>query len=173
MMLGRKIHTVEPLVPAAHISSGKETDTEKWNRHKSLYTDHILAEMNQAGGKPLHVHSELHKLIPFIWNKEELWQQSKYITVPIYKTGNKTKCQIRQGMLLLSTKYKLLSNILLSRLSPKIYEIIWDYYFGFWCNTPNTGTIGQHISNLYNSRNPYLRGKYCATFSLNVVYLWK
>jgi hypothetical protein len=96
MMLGRQIHTAEPLVPAL-FSSGKETATEKWNRHKSLYTDHILAEMIQAGGKPLHVYSEIHKLIPFIWNEEELWQQSKYITVPIYKTGNKTECQIHQG----------------------------------------------------------------------------
>lgn len=127
MMLGRQIHIVEPLVLAALISSGKETATEKWNRHKSLYTDHILAEMIQAGGKPLHVHSEIHKLIPFIWNKEELWQRSKYITVPIYKTGHKTKRQIHQGMLLLSTKYKLLINMLLSWLRPQIYEITWDY----------------------------------------------
>jgi hypothetical protein len=87
--------------------------------------------MIQAGGKLLHVHSEIHNQILFIWNNDELSHQPKYITVPIYKTGNKTECQIHQGMLLLTTKYKLLINILLSWLRPQIYEIMRDYCCGF------------------------------------------
>jgi hypothetical protein len=114
-MLGRQIHIAEPLVPA-RISFGEEIAIVKWNRYKSLGIDHILAEMIQADSKTLHLHSEIHKLIHFIWNKEELWQQPKYIIVPIYKTGNKTDCWIHQGMLLLSTAYKLLS-----RLIPQFY----------------------------------------------------
>ena len=55
-------------------------------------------------------HYEIKKIIS-IWNKEELpeeWKES--ITVPIYT--NKTECSN------FTTTYKLLSNILLSRLTP-------------------------------------------------------
>jgi hypothetical protein len=49
------------------------------------------AELIQAWGGTLH--SEIHKLIKLIWNKEELthqWKES--IVVPIYKKGDKTEC---------------------------------------------------------------------------------
>jgi len=61
---------------------------------------------------------EIHKLIIFIWNKKELpeeWTES--IVVPIYKKGDKTDCSNYRGISLLSTTYKILSNILLSRLT--------------------------------------------------------
>ena len=57
----------------------------------------------------------IHKLIIYIWNKEELpeeWKES--IIVPIYKKGDKTDFNNYRGILLLSTTYKMLSNILLS-----------------------------------------------------------
>jgi hypothetical protein len=65
--------------------------------------------------------SVIHKLITSIWNKEELpeqWKES--IIVPIHKTGDKTDCNNYRKISLLSTSYKILSNILLSRLSPYI-----------------------------------------------------
>jgi len=68
---------------------------------------------------------EIHKLIISIWNKEELlegWKKS--IIVPIYKKGDKTDCSNYRGILLLPTTYKILSNILLSRLTPYTEEII-------------------------------------------------
>jgi hypothetical protein len=61
----------------------------KLKRHKSLGSDHIPAKLIKAGVETLH--SERHKLIPSILNKEELPQQWKEsIIVPIYKKGDKT-----------------------------------------------------------------------------------
>jgi hypothetical protein len=67
----------------------------------------------------------IHKLITSIWDKEELpdqWKES--IIVPIHKKGDKTDCNKYREISLLSTSYKNLSNILLSRLSPYTDEII-------------------------------------------------
>jgi hypothetical protein len=70
-----------------------------------------------------------------IWNKEELphqWKES--IVLPIHKKGDKTECSNYQGISLLPTSYKILSNILLSRLIPYADEIIGDHQCGFRCN---------------------------------------
>jgi hypothetical protein len=85
-------------------------------KYKSPGSDKIPAELIQAGGKMLL--SAIHKLINYIWNKEELpdqWKES--IIVPIHKKGDKTDCNNYCGISLL-TAYKILSNILLTRLSP-------------------------------------------------------
>jgi hypothetical protein len=58
-------------------------------RYKAPGSDQIPAELIQAGGKTLH--SEMHKLIMLIWNKEELphqWKES--IVVPSHKKGDLT-----------------------------------------------------------------------------------
>jgi len=71
---------------------------------------------------------EIHTLIISIWNKEELpeeWKES--IIVPIYKKGHKTDCSYYRSISLLPTMYKILSNILLSRLTPHAVEIIGDH----------------------------------------------
>jgi hypothetical protein len=76
--------------------------------------------------------NQLHKLICSAWNKEELPQQWKqFIIVPIYKKGDKTDCNNYRGISLLSTTYKILSNILLARLTPYVNEIIGDHQCGF------------------------------------------
>jgi hypothetical protein len=57
----------------------------------------------------------------FIWNEEELPDQGKEsIIVPIHKMGDKTDCNNYRETSLLSTSYKILSNILLSWLNPYI-----------------------------------------------------
>jgi hypothetical protein len=73
--------------------------------------------MLKAGGRKIRC--AIHKLIVAIWNKGELpeeWKES--IIVPIHKKGDKTDCNNYRGISLLATTYKLLSNILLSRLIP-------------------------------------------------------
>jgi hypothetical protein len=100
----------------------------------------IPAELIQAGGETLH--SEIHKLIMLIWNKEELphqWKES--IVVTIHKKGDKTDCSNYRGISLLSTSYKVLSNILLSRLIPCADDIIGDHQCGFRCNRSTTDQI--------------------------------
>jgi hypothetical protein len=84
-------------------------------------TDQIPAELIEAGGVILH--SKIYKPINSIWNKEKLSDQWKEcIIVPIHKKGDKTHCSIYSGISLLTTAYKILSNI---------DEIIGDYQCGF------------------------------------------
>jgi hypothetical protein len=110
-----EVHTAEPLL---HGPSRLEVENAiaKLKKYKSPGSDEIPAELIQAGGEILL--SATHKLINSVWNKEELpdqWKES--IIVPVHKKGDKTDCNNYSGISLLSTSYKLLSNILLSSLS--------------------------------------------------------
>jgi hypothetical protein len=112
-----EVHTNEPLAPGTSHPEA-EIAIAKLKRYKSPGSDEILAELIQAGGETLL--SMVHKLINSVWNKEELLDQWKESTiVPVYKTDDKTDCSNYRGISLLSSSYKILSNIL-SRLSPYI-----------------------------------------------------
>jgi hypothetical protein len=112
----------------------------KLKRYKSPGVDQIPAELIKAGGSKIC--SEIHKLIISIWNKEELPDQwKKSIIVPVYKKGDKTDCSNYRGISLLSTTYKILSNILLSRLTRYAEEIIGDLQCGFRRNRSTTDHI--------------------------------
>ena len=90
---------------------------EKLKSHKAPGIDQIQAELIKAGGRKILY--EIHKIIISIWNNEDLPEEWKeLIIVPIYKKGDKTDCSNYRGILLLPTTYKILSNILLSRLTP-------------------------------------------------------
>jgi mannosyltransferase OCH1-like enzyme len=61
-----------------------EMATEKLKGCKSPGSDQIPAKSIKVGGRTIH--SEIHKLITYVWNKEELpeeWKES--IIVPIYE----------------------------------------------------------------------------------------
>jgi sorting nexin-29 len=60
--------------------------------------------------------------------------------VPIHKKGDKTNCSNFRGISLLSTSYKILSNILLARLTPYVDEIIRDHC-GVQCNRSTSDQI--------------------------------
>ena len=60
------------------------------------------------------------------------------IIVPIYKKGNKTDCSNYRGISHMPTTYKILSNILLSSLTPCAEEVIGDHQSGFRCNRSTT-----------------------------------
>jgi hypothetical protein len=90
-------------------------------------SDQISAGLIQAGSEILR--SEIHKLINSVWNNSELsdqWKES--IVVPVHKMVDETDCNNYHGILLLSNdlttllsnSYKILSIILLSRLSPYV-----------------------------------------------------
>jgi hypothetical protein len=88
------------------------------------------------------LHSEIHKLIKLIWIKEELpYQWKESFAVPVHKKGDKTDCSNYRGILLLSTSYKILSNILLVRLTPYADEIMGDHQCGFQRNRSTTDQI--------------------------------
>jgi hypothetical protein len=100
--------------------------------------DQIPAELIQAGGA---LHSEIHKLIKLIWNKEELPHQWKESIVTIHKKGDITDCSNYRGISLQSTSYKILFNILLPRLIPYADEIIGNHQCGFRRNRSTTDQI--------------------------------
>jgi len=142
-----EIHTAEPLVPEPSASE-IELAIEKPKSHKSPGIDQIPAELIKAECKTIRC--EIHKHIISIWNKEELpeeWKES--IIVPIYKKGDKTGCNNYRGISRLPTTYKILSNILLSRLTPYAEEIIGDHRSGF----QTTG----HLLIIYSAFIKYLR----------------
>jgi hypothetical protein len=122
------IHTAEPLIPEPSLVE-VEIAIGKLKNYKSLGTDQNSAELIKAGGETLY--SEILRLVCSIWYKEELPQQWKEsIIVPICKKGDKTNCNNYH----LSTAYKILSNILLARLTLYVNEIIGDHQCGVCCN---------------------------------------
>ena len=97
--------------------------TKKLKRHRSPDIDQIPAELIKAGGRTIH--SEIHKLINSIWNKEELPKEGKEsIIVLIYKKVDITDCSNYRGISLLSPTYKILYKILLSRLTPLLRKLL-------------------------------------------------
>jgi hypothetical protein len=124
-----EIRTAEPLLPEPS-DSEVEITIEKLKRHKSPGIVQIPAVLIKAGGRTIL--SEIHNLINYIWKKEELpeqWKES--IIVPIYRKGDKTDCSNYRGISLLSTKYKILSNTLLSMLTSYAEEIIGEHQCRF------------------------------------------
>jgi hypothetical protein len=63
------------------------------------------------------------------------------ITVTVCKKGDKTDCSNYRGISLLSTTYKILSNIQMSRLTPYAEEIIGDNKCGLRHNRSETDHI--------------------------------
>jgi len=121
-----EIHTTEPLVLEPSVSEF-ELAIDKLKSHKSPGIDQIPTELIKAGGRTICL-----ELITSIWKKEKLpeeWKDS--IIVPIQKKVDKTDCSNYSGISLLSTTYKILSNILLSRLIPYAKEIIGDHQCSF------------------------------------------
>ena len=124
-----EIQAAEPLVREPSVAEF-ELAIGKLKSHKTLGIDQIPAEQIKAGGRTICL--EIHKLITSIWKKEKLpeeWKES--IIIPIHKKRDKTDCSNYRGISLLSTTYKILSNILLSRLIPYAKEIIRGRQCGF------------------------------------------
>jgi hypothetical protein len=69
----------------------------------------------------------------------EDWKES--MVVPVYKKGDKTDCSNYRGISLLLTMHKILSKILLSRLTPYAEEIIRDHQCGFRRSRSTTAHI--------------------------------
>ena len=106
---------------------------EEIKRHKSS-TDKIPAELTKAGVRTIQSKSN--------FKKQELlkeWKES--IIVANYKKGDKTNCSNNRGMSRIRTTYKILSNILLSRLTPYAEEITGDHQCGFRSNSSTTDHI--------------------------------
>ncbi|PSN38555.1 hypothetical protein C0J52_14819 [Blattella germanica] len=107
-----------------------EIAIEKLKMYKASGIDGIPAELIKSGGEKLR--EKIHRLLSLIWKQETLpneWKES--VIIPIYKKGDKMDCNNYRGISLLSTSYKILKNILVSRLTPFIDEIIGDHQCAF------------------------------------------
>jgi hypothetical protein len=81
MMLGRHVHTAEPLMPEPRACE-VELAIEKLKSHKSQGTDQIPAVSIKAGGRTIWY--EIHKLINSIWRRNSLTggrSQSLYLFI--------------------------------------------------------------------------------------------
>jgi hypothetical protein len=99
-----------------------------------------------AGGNTLL--SEIQRLIKSVWNKNELKQQKDYISVRIYKRSAKADCSNYSGISLPMSTHKILSNILVSSLTPYIVIdqllITCSVLVRYWGR--NESPMGQSIS---------------------------
>ena len=105
---------------------------------------------------------------------------------PIYKKGDRADFSNYRSISLLPTTYKILSNILFSRLTPYAEEIIGDHQCGFRRNRSNTDHIFcirqilekkweyNEVVHQQTSRKLMipLGGRYCIIFSLSLLSLW-
>jgi hypothetical protein len=129
-----EIHTAEPSTDEVEIT------IRKLKRYKAQGSDHIPAELIQAGGG----NTAFWDAQTFYADLEQRriahqWKES--IVIPIHKRGDKTDCSNYRGISLLSASYKIVSNILLSRLIPYADEIVGDYQCGFWRKKSMTDQI--------------------------------
>ena len=91
--------------------------------------------MIKAGGR--RIHSEF----LFEIRRNCLRNGRSWSTVPIYKKGDKRDCSNYRGISLPSTTYKILSTILLARLTPYTKEITVDHQCDFLCNKSTSDHI--------------------------------
>jgi hypothetical protein len=133
------VSTAQPIVPGpSHLEI--VIAIAKLKLHNLPCSAQIPAELIQAEGELLL--SVIHKLLCSIWNKKELpdqWKESNI--VPFHKKANKTDCSNNRRISLLSASYKMLSNILLSKLSQYIDEVIENHQCGFRHNRSTTDQI--------------------------------
>jgi hypothetical protein len=94
----------------------------KLKRYKSPGSEQIPAELIQARGETW---SEIHKLINFISNNEySLISGRSLLFYQFTRKVIKVMCSNYREISILSTSNRILSNILLARLSPYIDEIV-------------------------------------------------
>jgi len=83
-----------------------------------------------------------------------------------YKKGDKTDCSNYSGISLLPTTYKILSNILRSRLTAYAEEIVGVHQFGLWCNR---STALKFFICPTNAHNSYKIVKLLKSFKIIIV----
>lgn len=102
----------------------------KLKNNKAPGESNVVAELFKNSGESLK--NEIWKIINLIWEKEilpEEWNLS--ILCPVFKKGDVLDTKNYRGISLLDTCYKVLSIILLERITPYAEEILGRYQCGF------------------------------------------
>jgi hypothetical protein len=175
------IHTAELLVPEPSLVE-VEIAIRKLKRYKSPGTDQILAEFIKEEMK--HYVLRYTNLFILYGIRRNCYSSERNLLYQFIKWVIRlTVIIIKESVL---AAYKILSNILLSRLTPYVNEITGDHQCGFHynrsttnkffyiCQIPekNGSIMGQCISYLWTSRKSMtqLREKFFTVFCLNLVY---
>jgi len=130
--------TAEPLVREP---SQEELEKAicKLKINKTPEEDDTIAEFMKNASQELR--KRLHALICNIWREEKMPDNWKVgLIVPLFKKGDKMKCENYRGITLLNFAYKVLSSIILERLKQYSEEILGEYQCGF---TPQRRTTDQ------------------------------
>ena len=107
--------------------------------NKAPGDDLITAELLKHGGPELE--KKLHELMCLIWRTESMPEEWRLgLIVPVFKKGDKLQCSNYRGITLLNVAYKLLSGIVLRRLSVFSEDLLGEYQAGF---RPNRSTMDQ------------------------------
>jgi len=130
-----EIHTAEPLVPEPS-SSAFELAIESLNNHRSPGTDQIKAELIKAGVERLAV--RVTNLLLLFGIRRNCLSVGR--SPPFYVSIRRVIKQMAViiGHSLFPTRYKILFNVLLSRLTAYALEIIGDHQGGFRRNRSTT-----------------------------------
>ena len=98
--------------------------------NKAPGSDNIPAELIKKGGK--EIETAIYRLITRIWQDEQMPKEWKTgIICPIYKKGDKLKCQNYRGITLLSNVYKIFTYILRKKLEKHYESTMGEYQGGF------------------------------------------
>jgi hypothetical protein len=95
---------------------------------KTAGKDNICNELIKYGGEKMS--ENIQQMIKDIWKNEQIPEEWKIGRImPIYKSGDHTKCDNYRGITLLNTAYKILTNIINKRMTQ--YIKIDEYQCGF------------------------------------------
>jgi hypothetical protein len=123
------ILTAEPIV--------KEPSQEELEKaicnlktNKAPGEDDIIAELIRNTSRELK--KRCHVLVCEIWRDEKMPDNWKMrLIVPLFKKGDKMKCENYRGITLLNVAYKILSSIILERLKEYLEDVLGEYQCGF------------------------------------------
>jgi hypothetical protein len=123
------VQKVEPYIePPGDIDI--DTSVSKLKNGKAPRHDQIPAELIEEG--EIELKKIIYELILKIWEEEIIPHEWKYgIICPIHKKGDTMICDDYRAVTLLCSTYKILANILYSKLLPYAEEIIGEYQGGF------------------------------------------
>jgi len=98
--------------------------------NKAIGTNGIDPELIKYGRNKLLL--RIYELVRLIWEEERIHEEWKEtIIVPIYKKGDRDKCENYRGITFGNAAYKILVNIILEKIKPYIETITGDYQNAF------------------------------------------
>lgn len=107
---------------------------------KAAGSDNIAPELIRHGGRTLN--QRLHNIILKVWEDEKMpekWKEA--IICPIYKKGDRSKCENYRPISLLNVAYKIFSIILNNKLSELVEKQLDEIQSGFRSNKSTIDNI--------------------------------